>query len=96
MIKSITAAALAIAALAGPAHAEIVAAWCVLSWTDGSKPAKKGVCDFTQTSGDVQVWMGDYEFYFRANDQGVGYQRQNNQGHILFKRGDYVLKVVQG
>lgn len=41
------------------AQAEIVKAWCAVTWTDGSRGRETGSCDFRQSGGYVlQVFQG--------------------------------------
>ena len=96
MIRStLTAAALAIAALTAPAQADSTSAYCSLAWDDTSKGSIKGPCTFSQYQGNVDV--DDFNFYkfaFPAAEQGKTYERDSNSNRITFKRkGQYTLNV---
>ena len=96
MIRTtLTAAALAIAALAAPAQADSTKAYCMLTWDDTSKDSIKGPCTFSQYGGNAYV--DDFSFYkfaFPAAEQGKTYKRDNKESGISFKRkGQYTLGV---
>ena len=79
------------------ANAEIVKAWCAVTWPETNRKRATGDCDFRQAFGNVQVWMGDrYKFDFRADDRGKTYERRNTEDFISFQRGGYTLQVFQG
>ena len=79
------------------AQAEIVKAWCVVTWTDGSRDRETGNCDFRQSGGNIQVWMGDrWKFVFLDVERGQSYERNNTEDFVGLKRGGYVLQVFQG
>ena len=96
-MKHIALAASASLLSVAPAQAEIVKAWCAVTWPDTNHERATGDCDFRQAFGNVQVWMGDrYEFDFRADDRDRTYERRNTDDFISFKRGGYILQVFQG
>ena len=99
MIRTtITAAAIATVALAAPAIADGVKAYCSLSWHDDSMPIIEGPCYFSQHQGNAYVDdFNDYKFAFPAAEQDKTYQRQNNMEFVRFTReGQYTLQVFQG
>ena len=80
-----------------PAQAEIVKAWCAVTWPDTNRQPATGDCDFRQAFGNVQVWMGDrYEFDFLADGRVKTYERRNTEDFISSQRGGYILQVFQG
>ena len=84
---TLTAAALAIAALAAPAQADTISAYCMLMWDDNSKDTIKAPCTFSQYGGNAYV--DDFNFYkfaFPAADQGKTYERDNSSTSITFTR----------
>jgi len=96
MIRTtLTAAALAIAALAAPAQADSTKAYCMLTWDDTSKDSIKGPCTFSQYGGNAYVDdFSSYKFAFLAAEQGKTYNRDNKESGISFKRkGQYTLGV---
>ena len=96
MIRTtLTAAALAIAALAAPAQADTISAYCMLMWDDNSKDTIKAPCTFSQYEGNAYVEdFNFYKFAFPAAEQGKTYERDNSSTSITFKRkGQYTLGV---
>ncbi len=95
MIRTFTAAALAIGSLLTPALADSRTAYCTLAWHDDSMRTIAGPCDFSQYSGNVYV--DDFNFYkfaFPAAEQDKTYSRNNADGMISFRReGEYTLNV---
>ena len=84
MIRTtLTAAAIAIAALAAPALADSTKAYCTLAWHDDSMKRIDGPCTFSQYSGNVYIDNFDYyKFAFPAAEQGKTYQRDNKSERI--------------
>lgn len=96
MIRTLTAAALALGSLAVPAMAEIVPAQCTLYKYQPTSTKESFDCDFRQSGGNVQVWSDRWEFNFLAKNQGTGYIRINTADAITFTRsGQYSLRVEQ-
>lgn len=102
MIRTtLTAAALAIAALAAPTLADSTKAWCALTWYDTSKgfetPGKtiKGPCTFSQSQGNAYVDnFNCYKFVFPASEEGKTYTMITTAGDVTFNReGQYNLNV---
>ena len=96
MIRTtLTAAALAIAALAVPAQADSTKAYCMLTWDDTSKDSIKGPCTFSQYGGNAYVDdFNYYKFAFPSAEQGKTYERDNKESGISFQRkGQYTLGV---
>ena len=103
MIRTtLTAAALAIAALAAPAQADSTKAYCTLAWHDETVqklhmavPRIEGPCDFSQYQGNAYVDdFNYYKFAFPSAEQGKTYERDNREEGISFTReGRYTLNV---
>jgi hypothetical protein len=103
MIRTtLTAAALAIAALAAPAQADSTKAYCTLAWHDETVQKLhiavrriEGPCDFSQYQGNAYVDdFNYYKFAFPSAEQGKTYERDNREEGISFTReGRYTLNV---
>jgi hypothetical protein len=95
MIRTLTAAALALASLAAPSMADSTKAYCALAWDDTSKGSIQGPCDFSQYQGNVYVDdFNYYKFAFPSAEQGKTYERDNREAGISFTReGRYTLNV---
>ncbi len=98
MIRTaLTAAALAIGALAAPAQADTVrGALCELSRHDDSISMEDFTCSITQLQGNVYVDSTRWAFKFPAAEQGKTYERQNTEDFKRFTReGQYTLTVFE-
>lgn len=94
---SLGAAAVSLLAVATPAPADTVDAYCSLSWHDHSKAMVEGPCVFSQRQGNVTVSLRFYRFSFLAAEQGKTYERQHTAEKIRLNReGHYTLQVFQG
>ena len=92
---TLTAAALAIAALAAPAQAEIVPASCKLIKYGDTTTVETFPCQFRQSGGNVTVDSQNWAFTFLAKDQGVKYIRINRIPLTFTKSSQYTLEVTQ-
>lgn len=77
------------------ARADSTEAFCQLSRHDHTIAVESEPCLFSQRQGNVTVQMGKrWAFRFDANQQGIGYQRENLDNGIRFNReGEYTLSV---
>jgi hypothetical protein len=78
------------------ARADSTEAFCQLSRHDLMIAVESEPCLFSQRQGNVNVQMGKgWAFRFDANQQGIGYQRENlDNPRIRFNcEGEYTLSV---
>ena len=93
MIRTtLTAAALAIGSLGSPAMADTAEVWCFTQQT-GHAPTSVKACGFSQRQGNVRVHRDTITYVFHAEQQGIRYERVNDQGGIVFRSPNGLLRV---
>ena len=98
MIRTVlTAAAIAIAALAAPAQADTVkGALCELIRLDPPSPSENFTCSFSQYQGNAYIDSKRWKFSFPAADQDETYRWQNTEDFIRFiLESQYALTIFQ-
>jgi len=92
-----TAAAVAMAAVAAPAQADMVRdCLCVLSRHDHSIPREEFRCDWTQTHAASYIDSKRWRFVFPHAEQNKTFSRRNTEDFIRWAReGQYILTLYQ-